>query len=664
MQTKNILYDGSSEPLPEQVYLRAGPLSVIFENGDLRTIRLGEHEILRRLYVAIRDRNWGTVPPLFSNLRIERGVDYFHITFDAENRQGEIHFSWRGAITGAADGTITYTLGGEAQTAFWKNRIGFCVLHPAGLAGTACEIEHVDGSKSVAVLPATISREQPVPPFGDLRAITYEVEEGVRAEVRMEGDIFEMEDQRNWTDASYKIFGTPLRIPYPAQMRKGERVRQSVTMRLYGSAHSQNYRAGHDSVGSPVVIRVVANSEAERPLPEIGLGFAHQGKPLSERAAERLKRLKPGHLRVDIMATEPNFAARLRMAAEQAWTFGANLHVALIFDPADAGSFQWLTEVGRSAADLPARVAVWLIYPALELFTGGTPVREAVEMARSALGGAADEALFAAGTNTDLIFLQRSLPPLEQIDAVCFAINPQVHAFDNQSVIETLQAQPDAVRTAKELAEGLPVLVSPVTLKPRHNPYATGPAPVTPEGELPPQVDPRQASLLGAVWTVGSIRAMAVGGAGSVTYYETTGWRGVMLEADDAPYAKFPANPGEVFPLYHILATVAQWAGGVSLPVQSSDWLKVGALAMRQGERLCLLLVNYTLEAQEVIVRGLPEGEAQVRWLDETNARFAMKDPEGYRGSEGEPARISGGEMAVTLLPYGVRRLICTIPGV
>ncbi len=55
--------------MPEQRVLRAGPLTMLYENGDLRYIRLGEHEIVRRLYVAVRDRNWGTVLPQFSNVQ-------------------------------------------------------------------------------------------------------------------------------------------------------------------------------------------------------------------------------------------------------------------------------------------------------------------------------------------------------------------------------------------------------------------------------------------------------------------------------------------------------------------------------------------------------------------------------------------------------------------
>src|SRR5262245_46907418 len=127
---RNVLYYGSEEPLPEPRELRAGPLSLLFEEGDLRYIRVGDREIVRRVYVAVRDRNWGTVPPRISDLRIEMAADSFRIRYHAENRQGKIDFRWWAEITGDADGTIAFTMDGEARSTFLRNRIGFCVLHP------------------------------------------------------------------------------------------------------------------------------------------------------------------------------------------------------------------------------------------------------------------------------------------------------------------------------------------------------------------------------------------------------------------------------------------------------------------------------------------------------------------------------------------------------
>ena len=92
MLAKNVLYYGKDQPLPAQQSLRAGPLALLYEAGDLRYIRLGDREIVRRLYVAVRDRNWETIALTISNLTLDIGEDSFRITYDVENRRNEIDF--------------------------------------------------------------------------------------------------------------------------------------------------------------------------------------------------------------------------------------------------------------------------------------------------------------------------------------------------------------------------------------------------------------------------------------------------------------------------------------------------------------------------------------------------------------------------------------------
>jgi hypothetical protein len=46
----------------------------------------------------------------------------------------------------------------------------------------------------------------------------------------MEGDVFEMEDQRNWSDASYKTYVRPLALPWPYRIPAGETVTQRIVL--------------------------------------------------------------------------------------------------------------------------------------------------------------------------------------------------------------------------------------------------------------------------------------------------------------------------------------------------------------------------------------------------------------------------------------------------
>ena len=46
------------------------------------------------------------------------------------------------------------------------------------------------------------------------------------------GDVFEMEDYRKWTDASYKTYITPIGLPYPVEIVRGDNIYQAITFRI------------------------------------------------------------------------------------------------------------------------------------------------------------------------------------------------------------------------------------------------------------------------------------------------------------------------------------------------------------------------------------------------------------------------------------------------
>ena len=213
MVSHDVLLYGNEKTLTERRFLRAGPLTVMYEAGELRSIRVGEQELILRVFVAVRDQNWTTVPLQLSNVQIEEGQEDFHITFDAAHRQNDIAFSWQGTIRGTSQGTITFAMKGQAETTFLRNRIGICILHPMlECAGRACRVEQGDGTIIDGHFPELIA---PYQPFTNIRVISYEVIHGTRVEIRLLGDLFEMEDQRNWTDASFKTYSTPLSLPFP-----------------------------------------------------------------------------------------------------------------------------------------------------------------------------------------------------------------------------------------------------------------------------------------------------------------------------------------------------------------------------------------------------------------------------------------------------------------
>jgi hypothetical protein len=385
-------------------------------------------------------------------------------------------------------------------------------------------------------------------------------------------------------------------------------------------------------------------------MPALGLGVASHGQPLSEQELARLRTLNLAHLRVDLLLAQPAFAGALRQANTQARALGIPLQVALHLSDAAQEELRSLVTLLHA---VKPQVAAWLIFHTSDK---STTVRW-ITLARAALTQYDANARIGGGTNVYFTELNRGRPPVEQVDLVAYSVNPQVHAFDNASLVETLAAQAVTVTSARQFCGDRPLVISPVTLQPRFNPNATGPEPQPIPGELPPQVDARQMSLFGAGWTLGSIKYLAESGAHSLTYYETTGWRGVMEVAQGSPVpAKFPSIAGGVFPLYHVLAAMGDFAAGVVIPAASSHPLTVDGLVLRQGDRQRVLLANFTDQPQSVAVAPLA-AQITVRQLDGKNVEEAMRTPEGFRASAGAIMTTQNEMLRLSLPPYALVQL-------
>jgi hypothetical protein len=253
--------------------------------------------------------------------------------------------------------------------------------------------------------------------------------------------------------------------------------------------------------------------------------------------------------------------------------------------------------------------------------------------------------------------LNRAPPPWDQLDGVCFSAHPQEHAFDNASLVENLEGLASAIESALVLSKGSPVEVGPITLRKRLNPYATGPAAEPGPGEPHARVDRRQMSLFGAGWTLGAIKHLAEQRAARATFYETTGWLGVMESESGPPLPeKFPSRPGQVFPMFHVFADVNELGGGEILPSRSSHPLAVDGLVLRRGRATRVLLANFTPRDLEIRIDGLGRG-ARIRRLDAMNALQDAKAARQFRAEPGSTHATIGGRYTLAMGPYALARL-------
>jgi len=648
--SKNVQYYGKDEPLSEHIDLKAGPLDLLYEAGDLRYIKFGDKEIIRRIYIAVRDHNWDTIIPILSNVKMDIADDSFCITYNVNNKKKNIDFFWQGKIVGNVNGAITFSMDGEAHSTFWRNRIGFCILYPMECAGSECKIEHVNGTLEESTFPKYIApqliidgKPSPVEPFSDMRALVHQVTPDLLAEARFEGDNFEMEDQRNWTDASFKIYSTPLKNPSPVEVKAGTKISQTFALTLKGQ--KQVLKPSRSNVELTFSIE----EKKLRHLPKIGLDEASHSHPLSEKEMMRLRALNLSHQRVNLHLSNHDYEVKLRQSSTEAHKIGINLEIALFLSndaEAELQAFVKLLE------QVKPPISTWLIFHKGEISTS----ENWILLARKYLQNYDYNVKIGSGTNVFFTDLNRSILPIHVMDLVNYSINPQVHAFDNLSLTETLAAQAETVKSARQFSNNKPIAVTPVTLQMRFNPNATAPEAELEPGQLPPQVDVRQMSLFGAGWTVGSLKYLCESETHSLTYFETTGWRGVMeTEYGSLAPEKFYSLRGAVFPLYHVFADVGEFADGQIMTTSSSNPLKITGLAVHKEGQTRVILANLSSEVQQLTVQNL-SASVHIRHLNENNVEQAMQSPEIFRAQTFKKMLTVNRSLKLELLPYA---LVC-----
>lgn len=312
--------------------------------------------------------------------------DRFEATWKCE--LDDMAFSWEGRVW--SDGQkLEIETGGVAGQEYRSRRTGMCVLHPREVAGLACMVLHNDGSTEVGAFPDSIEPEQP---FFDIKAISHAVGDA-KINIEFRGEVFEMEDQRNYSDVSFKTYVRPQAWPQPFEVREGDRFHH-------------------------------------------GLSLSCDGEPPQNEPACRV------HLKEStIWHTVPRIG-----------TYGHR----------HAHEFDFLLDSNNASDWSPAGLA--------HLHQAGS----FIEFNRT-----------------------RTLP--DGAWGIAFGATPQVHAFDERTIMENAHGISDLVKNAKEFIGDKPVAIGPLALKNRRQDY-----------------EDRLEGSLGPVWLLASILSTSEGGADAV----------------------------------------------------------------------------------------------------------------------------------------------------
>jgi hypothetical protein len=412
-----------------------------------------------------------------------------------------------------------------------------------------------------------------------------------------------MEDQRNWTDDSYKTYCTPLALPFPAKLHKGDTVNQTISLEIENTIGKLSSKSTENSVQFHYTGEKVS-------MPNIGIGASSEYEILSASSVDIIKQIPFHHYRIDINFADKIWEKKLEQGMISANKLGIKLLIALFYSQK---AVEETAALVRALGEFKSKVSTIYIFDQ----QGKTTSDPLIEKVMQPLRANFPNALIGAGTNVYFTELNRERVSTSQIDLLTYSVNPQVHAFDNDSLTETLQAQQYTVESALQFSKGLPVHVSPITLQPRFNPNATGEPPAPKAGELPSQTDYRQMSLYAASWLVGSIQYLAAAKCKQVTYFETAGTRGI-LQGENPPALpnKFKSFAGAIFPVYHVLKfLLGNIPKEVSLFKSSSRLKSEILLAINEKGEKRAIITNFSQEQLQIDIQANECLTGEVKFL-------------------------------------------------
>jgi len=576
---------GTEEREPESRILTAGPLAVTLQDGNIRTLRFRGHEVLRAVSFLVRDKDWGTCAADISGLTVDAATDGFSVRYKARFTAPDgAHLDCAVTILGTSD-SLNFAADCVSDADFETARAGFAVLHPVvGVAGQPVEIRHADGSVEQSKWP---DRIDPWQPFKQIAAITHRVAPGVDATTSFEGDVFEMEDQRNWTDGSYKTYVRPLALPWPYKVEKGKPFSQRIAVTLSAQTGAAPAIATKDAIS----LRI---TPTKRVLPEIGVGLRPDCLSQERASVDTLKTIGAKHLIAHFDPVAGHGLAALQGYVEIAETSGLRVTLELAV-PCRKPLNEELSEFAGLVKQADLELDTLFVCPSVDRqstppgseWPECPPLADVYAAARAALPGVR----LGGGMMSYFTELNRKRVPEDLIDYVSHCTNPIVHAADDLSVMQTFEALAHVVRSTRAIYGNKPYRIGPSTIAMRQNPYGSAAKDNPGLSRIPmANVDPRHNGQFGAAWTLAYAATVASAGLEVLTLSTLAGPFGLIAGEGE------PASAGALRPMAQVIARLGALAGETYHAVETSRPDAVLGLAV-PGR---VLLANITAETQRV----------------------------------------------------------------
>ncbi len=472
---------------PDTTRVTHGGFTLDLAREAIRNIRFEGVQLIDLLYTAIRPLDWSTLKA------DEYSADVQIIGNDCVI---SINESLAGALVAKTEVILsssnTFSVGYELKglTEYQVSRWGVCFcLNTADWMRAS-----VVSSGNTYSLAQNISPQRVVdgviqglfPASNEMHFIAPDKR---NLKVVSTGKVLEAEDQRNWTDNTYKIYSGSLSEPFPFLTSAGSIWKQSV-----------NFEVGvPESVTTDATKILVKEIEA---LPSIGLQFNHDSLLTPDDLEKAFILLEIDHLRINEEA----------LTSQKIATTAANglILEAALLSSSDGDALK--AEVLQLSERVPAGSR-------LLVQREGRQVVDAADLPKNSSLNS-----YIPGSDAFLVDLQSDQYNFG--NSVSYSMAPTVHSFDTETIFKTLYTQQESISFAQKYIAPQ-VFISPITFSMRGNPHS-GHSRDQRLVYAEPEMALHIRTIEGAAWTLGSIHSLASAGAFSGSWHELFGEYGLI----------------------------------------------------------------------------------------------------------------------------------------
>ena len=575
--------------------------SLLKDNLFFRSIKYNNIEILKLISFLVRDKNWNNYSPEIIKTSSYNKEKKLHFEFDL--KYGDVEQLEVKLLLSIGDNSVKLIANGKFLTDFWTNRIGFNLLLPLdGVVNQQVIVSKSDHTTETQKYPLIIQPDQPMVKFNNL---SYEMFDSIALNIRFDGIHFEMEDQRNWGDASYKIYSGSLLDPFPYKENKNSDFHQEIEITMREKNNSFEAIPNQNILPN--------NIREEFTMPKIGIKVDNETSGIDMVNVDFLYHLVDFENNTE--SSKPN-------------SNHLPIYLVVLIDHSkkvkdiikDIKDYIVLNKINIDKLLICPKIYLNSFQPAGEW----PSVPQLGDYYKEAKIQFPDVQIF-SGMVTNFTELNRKKPNGD-FDGINFSFTPIVHDASDYGVLDTPNSLKFILNSINNFSKDTPIHIGPMTLGMHFNPYGEKLAPNIDKVRLEmTDFDPRHDSLISLNWTIAVFSEILSKNTKFITIASLKGIHGILTENNQKR------------PLFYLYEVLLYFKNAKIYKIEKIN--SISGVKLVKEEKMYYLLTNNSSSQTSYILEN--ETVLQQSYLNKNNFEQVSKSQFSFLNFEDSTETLS-----------------------